>query len=220
MVERAAWPRIVPFAIYMAFIAVADLLARLGWQAQELRSLYTIKIALVLLALLVYRRRYSELSQARLSLRVAAISVAVGLAVLVLWINLDADWMVVGSSAGFDPRHEGVIDWSLVAVRIFGAALVVPVMEELFWRSFLMRWVQSANFLELDPAHVKITFFVVTVILFGVEHNLWFAGVVAGVAYSLLYMRYRTLWAPVLAHAVTNGVLGGWVLMTAQWNYW
>ena len=34
----------------------------------------------------------------------------------------------------------------LVAVRWIGATLVVPVMEELFWRSFLMRWFQRTQF--------------------------------------------------------------------------
>jgi len=60
----------------------------------------------------------------------------------------------------------------------------------------------------------------VTVLLFGIEHNLWFAGVVAGSVYSLLYMRTNTIWSPIVAHAVTNGLLGIWVLVTGNWTYW
>jgi CAAX prenyl protease-like protein len=60
----------------------------------------------------------------------------------------------------------------------------------------------------------------VTVILFGVEHNLWLAGMVAGVVYGLLYMRSNTLWSPILAHSVTNGLLGGWIIYTGNWGYW
>ena len=128
--------------------------------------------------------------------------------------------MIFGSPAGFDPRSEGRIDWLLVAIRILGAALVVPVMEELFWRSFLMRWVAAPNFESVEPSQLGPKSFIVTVLLFGFEHNLWLAGIVAGAAYSLLYMRYRSLWSPILAHAVTNGLLGIWVVRTGNWSYW
>jgi CAAX prenyl protease-like protein len=128
--------------------------------------------------------------------------------------------MIFGSPAGFDPRSEGRIDWLLVAIRILGAALVVPVMEELFWRSFLMRWVAAPNFESVEPSQLGPKSFIVTVLLFGFEHNLWLAGIVAGAAYSLLYMRHRSLWSPILAHAVTNGLLGIWVVRTGNWSYW
>jgi hypothetical protein len=128
--------------------------------------------------------------------------------------------MIFGNPSGFDPRSQGQIDWLLVAIRIAGAALVVPVMEELFWRSFLMRWVDASDFESAEPSQLSLKSFIVTVVLFGFEHNLWLAGIVAGAAYSLLYMRHRTLWSPILAHAVTNGLLGIWVVRTGNWSYW
>jgi CAAX prenyl protease-like protein len=57
-------------------------------------------------------------------------------------------------------------------------------------------------------------------VLFGLEHNLWLAGIVAGLAYSLLYMRSGNLWTAILAHGVTNGVLGAWIVITGNWYYW
>lgn len=220
MFDRVSLPRVLPFLMYIGFIFVADMLGRLGWNADQLRWLYGIKIGAVLLALLACRRHYSELAWTGMRARTAAVAVATGVLVLLLWVNLDAGWMVIGSSAGFDPRVGGALDWGMVAMRIAGAALVVPVMEELFWRSFLMRWIESADFLKLDPARVKLRGFIVTVILFGFEHNLWLAGIVAGAAYSVLYMRCRSLWSPILAHSVTNGLLGLWIVFTGQWTYW
>jgi CAAX prenyl protease-like protein len=221
MLDRVSLPRILPFFIYIFFIVIGDMLGRLGWSAAQLRYLYPVKIAAVLVVLLFYRKRYTELVWDGMSLRALCIAVATGLVVLFLWVNLNAGWMTIGSSAGFDPRGaSGAIDWFLVVVRIAGAALVVPVMEELFWRSFLMRWMEAPSFLTVNPADVKCKSFVVTVILFGLEHNLWLAGVVAGAAYSVLYMRSRALWSPILAHGVTNGLLGVWIISTAQWTYW
>jgi hypothetical protein len=108
----------------------------------------------------------------------------------------------------------------LVLVRIAGAALVVPVMEELFWRSFLMRWIESSDFEAVDPSRIRMKSFVITVVLFGFEHNLWLAGMVAGVVFNALFMRHRTLWSPILGHSVTNGLLGVWVVATGNWSYW
>lgn len=220
MFELQARARVLPFVAYIGFIFIADVLGRLGVEAAQLRWLYPVKIGVVLALLWHYRRCYSELSRPALSARQALVSVLAGVAVLVLWINLDAGWMQAGTSAGFDPRTDGRIDWLLVLLRLTGAALVVPVMEELFWRSFLMRWVDSTDFLQVSPAHIKTRAFIVTVILFGVEHNLWLAGMVAGALYSWLYMRSGKLGAAILAHGVTNGLLGLWIVATGQWIYW
>jgi CAAX prenyl protease-like protein len=220
MFSRAARARILPFATYLLFIVLADLLGRAGFTGAQLRWLYPAKIAAVTALLVVFWAHYHELRTPRMPLPAVALAVAAGVVVLVLWLNLDAGWMVLGQSAGYDPSGEGALWWLLVGVRWLGATLVVPVMEELFWRSFLMRWLEAPDFEQVDPATVKWRHIVVTVILFGVEHNLWLAGVAAGLAYSLLYRRQRNLWSPILAHAVTNGLLGVWIICTANWTYW
>ena len=220
MLNRAAWARVLPFLTYVFFIVAGDLLERLGYSAAQLRCLYGVKIAAVVLVLAFCWRHYSELKNFRLSPKAAAIAVATGLGVLLLWISLNAGWMVVGSPSGFDPSSGGRLDWPMVLVRLAGATLVVPIMEELFWRSFLLRWIQAADFMSVDPSQVGIKSFLITALLFGVEHNLWLAGIVAGAAYSVLYMSNRTIWSPILAHAVTNGLLGVWVVSTANWTYW
>jgi CAAX prenyl protease-like protein len=213
--------RIAPFAAYMAFIAIADLLQRLGWTAQQLLWLYPLKIAVVTALLAVYWRRYVELRPVRLPPRALVSAIGVGTIVFILWINLDAGWMQLGASGGYDPsRADASVDWLLVACRLAGAALVVPLMEELFWRSFLQRWLAKAEFLACAPAAVGIKALAFTALLFGIEHHLWFAGVVAGIAYGVLYMRSGNLWSPIVAHAVTNGMLGVWVLVTGSWAYW
>jgi CAAX prenyl protease-like protein len=220
MFNRAAWVRILPFAAYLAFIVIGDVLERLGASIELLRWLYPVKIALVAILLALFWRQYDELKNFRLSPSATAVALATGVVVLVLWINMSSGWMVVGSPAGYDPRVDGRIDWLLAGIRIAGAALVVPIMEELFWRSFLMRWVASPDFETVEPARAGLKAFIITVVLFGFEHNLWLAGIVAGIAYTLLYMRYRTLWSPILAHALTNGLLGLWVVHTGSWAFW
>ena len=147
---------------------------------------------------------------------------AVGLVVFGLWIHLDAPWMTVGeTTATFHPLDaEGRIDPLLVAVRWVGAALLVPVMEELFWRSFLMRWIQRPGFDTVDPTQVGLRAVVRRTFLFVLAHTLWLAATLAGLAYAWLYIRSGKLWSCVIAHAVTNGALGIWVVYSGQWQFW
>ena len=220
MFNRAAWARILPFLTYMLFTGVTELLGHLGWSAADLRWLYGVKVGAVVLVLAFFWRHYSELKTWRLPAPGVLLALATGVLVLALWLSLGADWMTIGTAAGFDPTNAGRIDWPLVTVRIAGAALVVPVMEDLFWRSFLLRWLDTADFETVDPAQATIKSVLITSVLFGFEHNLWLAGIVAGIAFSALYMRHRTIWSPILAHAVTNGLLGLWVVTTSSWSYW
>lgn len=218
--NRAAWARILPFATYMLFVFVLDMLERAGLDPAGLRWLYGVKIGAVLLVLAACWRQYEELRAPRLPPRAALTATAVGLLVLLLWISLKADWMIIGHASGFNPLNDQRLDWPLVLMRIGGAALVVPLMEELFWRSFLMRWIVAPEFQAVEPSQASLKSFVFTSVLFGFEHNLWLAGIVAGAAYCALYMRHRTIWSPILAHAVTNGCLGVWVVWTGNWSYW
>jgi CAAX prenyl protease-like protein len=146
----------------------------------------------------------------------------VGLAVFVLWIQLDAPWMRLGTpSADFVPLGpDGTLQWPLVALRWLGAALLVPVMEELFWRSFLMRWLQAPVFQGVAPAQVGVRAIVLSTFVFVLAHTLWLAAAIAGLAYALLYVRTGKLWVAVVAHAVTNGALGVWVVATGAWAFW
>lgn len=215
-----ALPRVLPFATYIAFIVLADVLARFGVQPASLRWLYPIQITLVLAMLFAWRQHYQELRD-RPSQRHVLWALVVGALVFVLWLLLDLEWMHFGSPRAFDPAGaDGHIDWPLIAIRAAGATLVVPLMEELFWRSFLLRWLVQRDFLLLRPARAGLSAAIITILLFGSEHNLWLAGMVAGLAYTLLYMRSETLWTPILGHAVTNGLLAAWVVATGSWIYW
>lgn len=213
--------RVLPFALYIALLALEGVLPDLA-PGFDARWLYPVKAGLVAVALAVLWRHYSELKTWGLSAINLLLSVAVGIVVLVLWVNLDAGWMLLGEAGeGYNPNDSaGQIDWLLVAFRIAGAALVVPLMEELFWRSFLQRWVHQPDFLALDPAQIGLKALLIASALFAVEHLQWFAGLIAGLAYGWLYIRTRTLWAPIVAHAVTNGGLGAYVVVTGRWSFW
>ena len=83
-----------------------------------------------------------------------------------------------------------------------------------------MRWIESPKFETVDPHRVGIKAIVLSTFVFMLAHTLWLGAVVAGLAYAWLYVRTGKLWTAVIAHAVTNGVLGIWVVQTGQWQFW
>jgi CAAX prenyl protease-like protein len=221
--SRAAVARIVPFAAFMVLLAARGAVPVDGSWGIDPRWIYGITVLVVGGLLAYFWREYGELvTQTWPTLTELALAVAVGLVVFALWIHLDAPWMTIGSpSATFLPVDaQGALIWPLVVVRWIGAALIVPVMEELFWRSFLMRWIQSPQFESVVPQKVALKAIVLSTFVFTLAHTLWLGAIVAGLAYALLYVRTGKLWVPVIAHAVTNGALGIWVLATRQWAFW
>ena len=221
--SRAARARAVPFAVFMLLLGLRGALPADGPWGIDPRWIYGLTVVVVG-ALLAWRwREYGELSaQTWPYAREALLAVAVGLAVFGAWIQLDAPWMQLAApSAPFTPVDaQGQLIWPLVAVRWMGAALLVPVMEELFWRSFLMRWFQNEVFEGVVPQQVGLRAIVLSTFVFMLAHTLWLAAIVAGLAYAWLYVRTGRLWVPVIAHAATNGALGVWVVATDNWGFW
>lgn len=218
--DRPLLARVVPFAVYMVFLALEQGSRTWIGDGLDVRWLYPVKAVAVSIALWHFRSEYRELllRPGRQSLLVSPL---LGIGVFVLWINLDWGWLDLGGSGGYDPRRpDASLDWILVAFRLAGAALVVPLMEELFWRSFLLRWIERHEFLSVAASEVGLRAILVSSLLFGVEHSLWFAGFLAGLAYAWLYRHYGNLWAPVVAHATTNLLLGVWVVQTGAWQFW
>jgi CAAX prenyl protease-like protein len=211
--------RAAPFAAFIALLAADPLLAG----AVDARWL-TVARALAAAALLAFFwPRYVELTAAPSApARDYALAVAMGLGVAALWITLDASWAVMGATAEpFVPlRPDGALDPQLLALRLAGFVLVVPLMEELFWRSFLMRWIAARDFLRVDPRAVGAVPWAVSALLFALEHHAWAAGLVAGLAFGKVYRHTGNLRTAVASHSISNAALGGWILATHDWTLW
>jgi CAAX prenyl protease-like protein len=157
--------------------------------------------------------------------------VAIGLAVFAIWIGPDLlfgpgyrhFWLfenpVMGRAGVAAPPPASY--WFLI-LRAAGSTLLVPPVEELFWRSWLMRWLINRDFLSVPLGkYAPPSAFWITAILFASEHgSYWEVGLAAGVLYNLLLNRTRNLTDCILAHVVTNGVLALYLVAAGQWQYW
>lgn len=215
--------RVIPFAVFIGLLAAEPWLGQQLAGVADQRWLYGARTLVVAGLLFAFWCKFTELDAARRpSTREIGFALVVGLAVLAVWLLLDGGIFVLGQpGSGFDPRaDDGKLEWSLVLMRLAGAALVVPVMEELFWRSLVMRWLEDSRFTAINPAMVGLRSLLLSSLAFGLEHSQWVAGIIAGLAYGWLYLRSGKLWVAVVAHAVTNAGLGLWVLATGAWYFW
>jgi CAAX prenyl protease-like protein len=207
---------------FVVFVAVMGLEHALSLPVQVM---YPIRILLVLATLVVFSRPYLNFRPTH-----AVSSILMGVAVFVVWIAPDllfhyrGFWLFDNSLMG----HPGSTlppelhrNLPFILLRTAGATLVVPVLEELFWRGWLMRWLIEPKFLSVPfGAYVPSAFWIVAV-LFASEHGAyWEVGLLAGIAYNWWAVRTKNLADCILAHAVTNGILSAYVLVTGQWQYW
>jgi len=217
--------RAVPFVLFIGLLMLGSNLAPEGGAHDMGMSAGWVvagRGVIVALALAWFWPRYTELAApGGVAARSWLQATIIGLALFPLWVYFSQDWAVVGTRSGFSPLlPDGSLSWPVALVRLAGIALVVPVMEELFWRSLVLRWIEDRDFQHVSPRAVGAKSFIIVTVLFALEHDHWVGGALAGAAYNWLYMRAGNLWVPILAHVLTNAALGVWVLYSHQWQFW
>ena len=154
----------------------------------------------------------------------------VGVLVLVIWVGLDPFYppnhLIFSQSTPWNPfQHFGdgsALGWFFFLVRTIGTAVVVPPLEEVFWRSFLYRYLVRTKFEEMPLNRMHGLSFVVTSLLFGFEHYQWLAGILCAMAYQFLVIKKGRLGDAMFAHGITNFLLGLYIYWKggSAWNFW
>ena len=220
MQKNQTLSRVAPFLVYILFLILADLFS--GQLGIQTKWFYVVKITAVITTLAYFAKNLTELYKLPPMRDFLYASVS-GLIVFLVWIFPYPSWLVAGVDAVATNPIAGLNNLEAIiwlSTRILGAALLVPIIEELFWRSYVMRRYDKDNFLSVDPATISSFAYVGSACLFAIEHKLWLAGLFAGLVYGELYKTYKNLWVPIFAHSVTNAVLGVYVISTGQWQYW
>jgi uncharacterized protein len=184
---------------------------------------YGTKLLLVALLAWHYRATWIDFRPAP-SLGKIALGVLTGLFVCAAWVGLDGlypTFTFLGSRSAFDPLAlSATARWAFIAVRLLGLVVLVPVIEELFWRSFLMRWVIDNDFLKVPIGKVTPMATAVTSVLFALAHPEWLPAALTGVLWAWLLWSTRSLAACVISHMAANLALGIYVIVTNDWKFW
>ena len=155
-----------------------------------------------------------------------------GTLVFILWVTLDVPYTKFSQpddSWNLQKQFAAapVMVWVFAGVRIAGSTLLVPMLEEVFYRSFLYRYILAPNWMFTAHSSFAVKPFLITSILFGFTHQHWLAGIACGIIYQLLVIRTNRIGDAITAHAVTNLLLGVWVITQGfgyaekpQWHFW
>ena len=218
ILKHPAVPWVTPFLAFVAILSISDYLHFLGrWE-------YPLRCGFLTAVIYHFSRRV-------LSFRVVSWtgSIGLGVAVFVLWI--DPDLLFPGYRQLFSGTVLGTLKSSLPSeyhadpmvlfFRTVRAALLVPILEELFWRGWLMRYLIKPDFLSLPLGAYSRSAFWITAVLFALEHGVfWDVGLACGLIYNWWMVRTRSLGDLILVHAVTNACLSFYVIWAKQWQYW
>lgn len=110
--------------------------------------------------------------------------------------------------------------WFFIIVRIAGSTLVVPPLEEVFYRSFIYRYLAAKDFLSVPLNRFVPVPFIVTSLVFAFTHHEWLSALLCGFAYQGLVIWKNRLGDAITAHAITNFLLGLWVVWRGAWHFW
>jgi uncharacterized protein len=218
--RRPSFPYIAPFAVFVVLLALAPRLP-LSALADQVARVVIMTVVLVLCSRQVIDLRVERWIP----------SVLIGVFVFVLWIAPDVLIPGYRHHWWFENPVMGVAQTTMPAAsqtqapvllfRSIRAVLIVPIVEELFWRAWLMRWIIAPDFEKIPLGTYAPAAFWLTALLFACEHgSYWDVGLVTGVIYNWWMVRTRRLGDLILTHAVTNACLSAYVIFAGKWEYW
>ena len=157
-------------------------------------------------------------------------TITIGIFAFVLWVSPLA-YLVeniihrAARTPGFDPAFFGADGWAYflnVGCRFVRLVVIVPLVEEIFWRGFLLRWLIRDEFTTIPFGSYERMSFIIVTVLFMVEHAPadYPAALLTGALFNFVAIRTRSLSSCVLVHAVTNLLLGLYILHTGQTGFW
>lgn len=178
--------------------------------------LYPLRVVAVAATLFYFRHVYSGLGWTW-----SWQAPVIGIAVFILWIlletNVDGNITVIPEGLAELPGWAAVV-W--LAFRVLGSVITVPLAEELAFRGFLLRKLIAKDFENVPLGQFSWLSFLVSSVLFGLLHERWLAGILAGMAYALAVYRRGQLGDAVIAHMTTNALIALFVLTQAKWSLW
>ena len=207
--------RVVPFAVFAALTALQGTLGE--------PSRYWFYLAKTVVGAWLLWGVWPVVSEMRWRLSWEAVVAGVG--VFALWVGLDPWYPKLGGAGrswnpfeAFDDANS--LAWVFVVVRLLGSVFVVPPLEEVFYRSFMYRYLRKADFESVPLAAFHVLAFLATSAVFGLTHREWLAGILCGVTYQGLVCWKGRLGDAMTAHAITNLLLGAWVVAKGAWQFW
>lgn len=147
--------------------------------------------------------------------------VAIGIAVGVIWLLLVPDDESAGTTLTATlATMPAWLSAGWVVFRILGSVFTVPIAEELAFRGYLLHKLVATDFENVKPGSFSWLSFLLSSVLFGLMHESWLAGTLAGAGFALALYRRGYLGDAIVAHMTSNGLVAVAVLGAGRWELW
>lgn len=206
---------ILPMGVFLVFIQIGS------WWPSLFPLLYVVKTVVVAVLLVLLWPYYTKIRW-----NYWWLGILFGVIGVVQWVGMEKllPNYPKPHPEPFDPFakiHSSAARIAFIAVRWAGASLVVPVMEELFWRDFAWRTIIAPNDFKLAAVgEVDLKAWLVVSLIFSAVHIQWITAIVWGLMIGGLLMFTQSLGACIIMHGVTNFLLGLYVLYSKDWAFW
>jgi CAAX prenyl protease-like protein len=214
---------VAPMGVFIALLALNSLLPSLGnsfWLQHSEFCVFPLQTIVCGAILLRFWPAYELRSP-----RGLVTGIAVGVFVFALWISPQAFLGFASRTNGFNPdllASQPGFYWATVILRFLRLVVVVPLVEEIFWRGFLLRYLIDEKFDQVPFGTFRWVSFLAVTLAFTLSHSMpdWPAALLTGALYNWVAYRTKSLSTCVVTHALTNGLLGLWIMWTKQWGFW
>jgi CAAX prenyl protease-like protein len=212
---------LLPMVVFIALLALNAAARKIDDRLSPPPEFWIYPIqTIVCAALLVWFRREYEFG----SLRRVGFAAVIAVVVFVLWISPQSFFGAAPGASGFNPDllRTASLYWLELIFRFARLVVVVPFVEEIFWRGFLLRFLINDNFEQVRFGTFSWLSFTIVTLGFALSHSPadWIAALLAGALYNALAYRTKSLSSCILSHALTNLLLGLWIMQTKQWGFW
>lgn len=223
-------PLIIPYMAYLVLLAFMD------WFPTKLLPVAIgFHIVAGLWAALLFRHYWPPLGRPHVFIAIVS-----GVAAAALWVKgqhllngIHVGDYRLGSRLFFYPGHakpynphvdfgDGTLFWVYAILKITRACTVVAIVEELFWRGFILKAFVNWH----RPENVPLGTFtwramIGSALLSTIQHpDAWGVSIACWLFFNSLFFWKRSLLMLMITHAVTNLVLYVYVLREGDWQFW
>ena len=181
---------LIPFVLYLVITPLANYLLKNPFLS------YTLSTLVVGILLIFFWKHY------KLKFRFDIMAIITGILIFLFWVLLEGKYPLLFKTQVFITANT-----LQLIIRVIGFIIITSLVEELFTRGFLIRYLVSQNWRKVPIGKFTWLSFIITVLFFGLSHSEWLQGLVAGILLNLLYYRSKSVGSCIVAHGIANLLL-------------
>ncbi len=154
-----------------------------------------------------------------LTIKFSLVPIFLGLFITFIWITLP-----LPQTSDLDLNSFLTIDLTYaylwIAIKVIGSCLLIPIVEEVAFRGFLLRFLIQRKFEQVPQGTFQFGSCFITALIFGLLHQHLWAGILTGIILNLSLYYRKSLFDSIICHSTANAALAFYIIYTSHWQYW